>query len=135
MKKSALFICTHNAARSQLAEGFLKALYRDQYNAFSAGLELGEVNPYVITAMADGGIDLSHHRSKSLNEFRGKQFDVVVTVCDHAREACPFFPGKMVLHKSFPDPSRLKGSEDDILREVRRICDAIRDWVTATFKP
>ncbi len=135
MKKSILFICTHNAARSQMAEGFLRALYGDRYDAFSAGLEPGEVNPYVITAMADVGIDLSHHRSKNLNEFRGKQFDIVVTVCDHAREACPFFPGKTVLHKSFPDPSHLQGSDDAILREVRRIRDAIHDWVAATFKP
>jgi arsenate reductase len=134
MKKNVLFICTHNSARSQMAEGFVNALYGDQYEAFSAGIESGEVNPYVITAMAEIGIDISRHRSKSLDEFYGKQFDVVVTVCDHAKEACPFFPGETVLHKNFQDPSRLKGSDNVILQEVRRIRDDIKEWVLNTFK-
>ena len=134
MNKEVLFICTHNAARSQMAEGFVNALCRDQYEAFSAGIEPGEVNPYVITAMAEVGIDISRHRSKSLNEFHGKQFDIVVTVCDHAKEVCPFFPGKIILHKNFQDPSALQGSDSIILKEVRRIRDDIKDWVLTTFK-
>lgn len=134
VKKKVLFICTHNSARSQMAEGFLNALYGDRYEAFSAGIEPDEVNPYVITGMAEVGIDVSRHRSKSLDEFHGKQFDVVVTVCDHAKEVCPFFPGETILHVSFKDPSRLKGNDNMILQEVRRIRDEIKDWVLNTFK-
>ena len=90
--KRVLFICTHNSARSQMAEGFLNALYGDRYKGYSAGIEPTKVNPYVIKAMAEMGIDFSKQRSKGLEEFRDQNFDYVVTVCDHAKEACPFFP-------------------------------------------
>ena len=133
MKKNVLFICTHNAARSQMAEGFLNALYGERYEAFSAGIEPGEVNPYAITVMAEVGIDISQHRSKSLDEFHGKQFDFVVTVCDYAKEVCPFFPGKSILHKNFRDPSKHHGCNNVILQEIRRIRDDIKDWIINTF--
>ena len=84
--------------------------------------------------MAEIGIDISTNRSKSIDEFRGKHFDYVVTVCDHAKETCPFFPGEQILHTSFQDPSRFKGTEDEILIEVRRIRDEIKDWIVKTFK-
>jgi len=104
-KKRVLFICTHNAARSQMAEGLLRALHGDHYEAFSAGTEPGSVNASAIRAMAEIGIDISHHRSKSLKEFFDQEFDYVVTVCDHAKESCPYFPGgKKILHQSFDDP-------------------------------
>ncbi len=116
-----------------MAEGFLNALYRDKYEGYTAGIEPTEVNPYVIKAMAEIGVDVSTHRSKSIEEFRGKNFDYVVTVCDHAKEACPFFPGEKILHKSFEDPSAFKGTEDEILEEVRRVRDEIKDWIEKIF--
>jgi arsenate reductase len=116
-----------------MAEGFLSALYGDRYESYSAGLEATEVNPYAIEVMAELGIDISKNRSKSIEEFRGRNFDYVVTVCDHAREACPFFPGETILHKSFEDPSRFKGTEEEILWKVRGVRDEIKDWVEKTF--
>ena len=83
--------------------------------------------------MKEIGIDISTHRSKNIEEFRNVKFDYVVTVCDHAKETCPFFPGKKILHKGFDDPSEFKGSEEEILSEVRRIRDEIRDWIEQTF--
>lgn len=127
MKKKVLFICTHNSARSQMAEGFLNALYGDRYEGYSAGMETAKVNPYAVKVMAEIGIDISAHRSKSIEEFRGKSFDYVVTVCDHAKEACPFFPGEKILHRDFEDPSEFKGTTDEILEEVRRVRDEIKD--------
>ncbi|MCX8153588.1 MAG: arsenate reductase ArsC [Candidatus Bathyarchaeota archaeon] len=131
--KTVLFICTHNSARSQMAEAFLNKLCGDEYEAKSAGVTPRGLNPYVVKAMAEVGIDLSTHRSKSIQEFQGRIFDYVVTVCDSAREECPYFPGKKVIHKSFPDPSALKGSEEEIMQKVREIRDQIRRWIEQTF--
>ena len=105
MKKKVLFICTHNSARSQMAEAFLNKLCGDKYKAHSAGIEPREINPYVVKAMAEIGIDISKQRSKSIKEFWGKNFDYVVTVCDNAKENCPFFPGeKICLLYTSPSP-------------------------------
>ena len=134
MKKKVLFICTHNSARSQMAEGFLNALYGDKYEAYSAGIEPAEVNPYSIKIMAEVGIDISKHHSKSIKELRGKNFEYVVTVCDHAKETCPFFPGGAIfLHKGFKDPAEFKGTGDEISAEVRRVRDEIKVWIEKTF--
>ena len=133
MKKKVLFVCTHNSARSQMAEGFLNALYKDKYEAYSAGIELTKVNPHAIKVMAEVGIDISKYRSKSIEEFSGKNFDYAVTVCDHAKEACPFFPGEKLLHKGFEEPTEFKGTEDEILAKVRRVRDEIKDWIESTF--
>jgi arsenate reductase len=92
-----------------MAEGLLNALFGDRYKAYSAGTEPGKVNTYAIKVMAEIDIDISTHRSKSIEELRGKNFDYFVTVCHHAREVCPFLPGKRVFHKSFADPSEFKG--------------------------
>ena len=132
-KQRVLLICTHNSARSQIAEGFLNALYGDRYEGYSAGIEPRMVNPYAIKVMAEYGIDISKHRSKSVEEFRAMHFDYVVTVCSQAREVCPFFTGGKVLHKSFEDPSTFKGSTDRIMKETRRIRDEIRDWIGRIF--
>ena len=132
-KKTMLFICTHNSARSQMAEGYLNAFYGDRYEGYSAGIEPTKVNSYVVKTMAEVGIDISKHRSKSIEEFRGTHFDYVVTVCDYAREVCPFFPGDKILHKSFEDPSDFKGTADEILEETRRIRDEIKDWIENAF--
>lgn len=133
-KKRVLFICTHNAARSQMAEGLLRALHGDRYEVFSAGTEPSRVSPYAIKVMAEIGFNISGHRSKSTQEFLGQVFDYVVTVCDHAKESCPYFPGgKKILHQSFEDPSALTGTEEEIMAGFRRIRDEIRSWIEREF--
>lgn len=133
-RKRVLFICTHNAARSHMAEGFLNARDRDRYEAFSAGTEPSHVSPLAVSVMAEAGIDISGHRSKSVDDFVGQELDYVVTVCDHANEACPFFPGgKKRLHHGFQDPSSWRGSEQEKLALFRRVRDEIKAWIEETF--
>ncbi|HPE63650.1 MAG TPA: arsenate reductase ArsC [Methanothrix sp.] len=133
-KPRVLFVCTNNSARSQMAEGLLRHLHGDRYEVFSAGTFPTEVHPLAIRAMAERGVDISGHRSKSLDEFRGAEFDLVVTVCDRAREACPFFPGggKRV-HQSFPDPAAAAGTEEERLCAFRDVRDAIEAWIEETL--
>ena len=112
----------------------LRALCCERYEAYSAGTRPLGVNPYAIKVMAEIGINISNHRSKSVEEFHGKEFDYVVTLCDSAKEACPFFPGgKNCLHKGFKDPSETKGDESRVLEEFRRVRDEIRKWIEKTF--
>ena len=133
-RKWVLFICTHNAARSQMAEGLLRALHGNRYEVFSAGTEPGRVSPYAIKVMAEIGIDIGAHRAKSLLEFLDQAFDYVVTVCDHAKESCPYFPGgKKILHQSFEDPSTLTGPKEEIMAGFRRIRNEIRQWIEEEF--
>ena len=131
--KTVLFICTHNSARSQMAEAFLNSLCGDKYEAKSAGVAPTELNPYVVKAMLEVGIDISTHRSKSLIEFQGQAFNYVVTVCDAAHENCPFFPGEIEIDRSFPDPATFTGTEDAIMRDVRVVRDEIKNWLERTF--
>lgn len=132
--KKVLFLCTHNSARSQMAEGLLRSMYGDKYEVFSAGTEVTKVNPFVDKSMAQIGIDLSSHRSKSIEEFKNQDIDIVVTVCDNAKEACPFFAGaKEVIHQSFPDPSQFEGTEDEILIQVAKVRDEIKTWIVQRF--
>lgn len=134
MKKKVLFICTHNSARSQMAEGYMNAKYADRYEAFSAGTEKTRVHPMAIAVMKEIGTDISGHRSKILEEFFGNGIETVVTVCDSAQGACPFFPGaKKVIHQSFPDPSGFKGSDEEVRDGFRRVRDAITHWIDTTF--
>ncbi|MBS7629738.1 arsenate reductase ArsC [Candidatus Bathyarchaeota archaeon] len=134
VKEKVLFICTHNSARSQMAEGLLRSLYGDFYEVYSAGTEPTGLNPYAIRVMAEIGIDISKQRSKSVSEFLGTKFDFVVTVCDQAKERCPYFPmGGKRLHKSFQDPTTFRGSEDEILEGFRNVRDQIKEWVDKTF--
>jgi len=133
-RKKILFICTHNSARSQMAEGLLNHFYKEGYEAYSAGTHPSSVNPYVFTAMNEIGIDLSNHYSKSIDEFKDEKFDLVVTVCDNARETCPYFPGgQQYIHKSFPDPSSLEGDEETIIQGVKKIRDEIKSWLDKAF--
>ncbi len=134
-KKSVLFICTHNSARSQMAEGILRYFFGDKYEVASAGTVATKVNPYAIEVMKEIGIDISSHRSKSIEEFRGRIFDIVVTVCDHAKETCPFFPGRKVFHKGFEDPAQAKGSREEILEKFRQVRDEILAWIKENFGP
>jgi arsenate reductase (thioredoxin) len=127
MKKRILFICTHNSARSHMAEGLLRALGGDQFEAFSAGTEATLVRPLAMKAMAEVGIDISKQQSKTLERYLNQPFDEVITVCDTAAEACPLFPGAAKMHHwSFPDPSKATGSEEEQLAVYRRVRDAIR---------
>lgn len=133
-KKKVLFLCTHNSARSQIAEGLLRAMYGNKYETYSAGTEVTRVNPYVIKSMAEVGIDLGSHSSKHLNQFLREYFDYVVTVCDNAKEACPYFSNaKQRIHKSFPDPSKFTGSEEEILVGVAKVREEIKIWLQETF--
>lgn len=132
-KKTVLFLCTHNSCRSQMAEGLLNTFYKDNYKAFSAGVEKTNVNPYAVEVMKELDIDLSKHYSKNVEEFKGKKFDFVVTVCDNAREVCPFFPGKKIIHKNFVDPAKFKGENKDILENFRRVRNEIKSWIMQTF--
>ena len=130
--RKVLFICTHNSARSQMAEGLMNALYGNRYNAYSAGISPAKVNQYAIEVMKEISIDISKQQSKDISEFRGKRFDYVVTVCSNAKTNCPFFPGaKKYLHKSFDDPSGF--TEEEVLGEFRRIRDQIKAWIEETF--
>ncbi len=116
-----------------MAEGILNAVHGDRYEGYSAGVTPTKVDPYVVKSMAEIGIDISRNRSKSIEEFRGENFNYVVTVCDGAREACPFFPGEEIIHKSFEDPSQFKGSEEEILKRVKRVRDEISEWIKNRF--
>jgi len=112
-RRRVLFLCTHNSARSQMAEGILRHLGGDAVEAWSAGTEPSRVHPLAIRAMAARGIDIRGQRSKSLDEFLGQRFDYVITVCDRASETCPIFPGAPErIHWSIPDPSAVEGSEE-----------------------
>ena len=133
-KQRVLFICTHNSARSQMAEGFLRELYGEKFDAYSAGTHPSRVSPYVIEVMQEKNIDLSHHTSKSIDQFREMEFDYVITVCDDARETCPVFPnGKVFLHKRFEDPTQGTGNEEDKRTLFRRVRDEINSWIVQTF--
>ena len=129
-KERVLFICTHNSARSQMAEGLLRHLYGDRYEPDSAGTEATGVRPLAILAMSDLGIDISGQASKTLDQYLEQPWDYVITVCDEANEACPVFPGgKNRLHWSFPDPSKASGTEEQQLAVYRQVRDAIRNRV------
>lgn len=127
-KNRVLILCTHNSSRSQMAEGLLRAMAGDRFHVESAGTEATRVHPLAIQAMQAIGIDISGHRSKSLDEFAGQPFDCVVTVCDSANESCPVFPGKTQrIHWSFDDPSAAQGNEAARLAVFQRVRDEIRD--------
>jgi arsenate reductase (thioredoxin) len=127
-KTRVLSLCTHNSARSQMAEGLLRHLAGDRFEAYSAGTEATYVRPLAIRAMDEIGVDISGQESKTLDRYLGEPFDFVITVCDDANEACPFFPGATTrLHWSLPDPSAAKGSEEEQLAVFRSVRDAIRD--------
>jgi arsenate reductase len=127
MKRRVLFICTHNSARSQMAEGLLRHLGKDRFEVYSAGTEATFVRPMAIQAMAELGIDISHQQSKTLDRYLDEPFDDVITVCDTAAEACPVFPGATRRrHWSFEDPSKATGSESEQLEVYHRVRNEIR---------
>lgn len=127
-RKRVLILCTGNSARSQMAEGLLRHLAGDRFEVFSAGTKPAGLNPNAVKAMSELGIDISQHRSKSVDEFSREQFDYVITVCDNARESCPIFPGDArQIHHSFEDPAAaLSENQLDVFRRVR---DHISNWL------
>jgi arsenate reductase len=132
--KKVIFICTHNSARSQMAEGLLRHLYGDKYEAFSAGTSPTEIHLLAVRVMDEIGIDISDSRSKSINEYRDEIFDYVITVCDHARQTCPFFPAaKENLHAGFEDPSAFEGTDEARLRKFREVRDETKRWIEDYF--
>jgi arsenate reductase len=132
--KRVLFLCVHNSARSQMAEGMLRAWAGERYEAASAGTETSEVRPLAIRAMAEIGIDISGHSSKVVTEFQDQWFDDAVTVCDDAKEACPYFPtAHRQVHWSFDDPAGATGTEDEQLAVFRRVRDEIASSIRAEY--
>jgi arsenate reductase len=122
-----LFLCTGNSCRSQMAEGWARHLLGDRVDVLSAGTHPSLVNPRSIQVMREVGVDISSHRSKSVDEFLEQPFDLVITLCDHAQARCPVFPGaSKMLHMGFPDPVFAVGTEEEILRVYREVRDAIR---------
>jgi arsenate reductase (thioredoxin) len=129
-KQRILILCTGNSARSQMAEGLLHHDAGGRFEVFSAGTKPSRVRPEAIAAMRELGIDISGHRSKSVDEFTGQPFDYVLTVCDNAKESCPIFHGQTItIHHNFEDPAALQGSEEERLALFRRVRDEIRQYL------
>jgi len=126
MKKRVLFLCNHNACRSQMAEGYLRHFAGDRAEAYSAGIESTSVDPRAVAVMGELGIDISRQKSKSTDEFIGHTFDFIITVCDEAEARCPFFPGDAVrIHWSIREPARVEGEDEQQMREYRKVRDEI----------
>lgn len=130
-KKRVLFLCIHNSARSQMAEGLLRHVAGERYDVYSAGIEAGSLRPEAIEVMREIGVDIADQQSKKVDVFAGQPFDLVITTCDEAKEACPLFPGaKRMLHWSFPDPAAVSEA-DDRFRAFRDVRDGLRAQITA----
>ncbi|KQM11464.1 ArsC family transcriptional regulator [Methanomassiliicoccales archaeon RumEn M1] len=135
-KKRVLFICTHNAARSQMAEALLKNKYGSRYEVGSAGSRPGKLDPLAVKVLQEIGIDISQNKPKSVDDFvrPGTEYDYVVTVCDAAAQECPFLPAVHQVHKPFNDPSRFYGTEEEQLNNMRSLRDQISDWIDDFFR-
>lgn len=134
MKKRILFLCTANSCRSQMAEGIANHFWGDRLEAFSAGTQASFVNPTAIAVLKEIGIDISKHRSKNLSEFDGQTFDDVITLCGDAYETCPLYiGGTKKTHIGFDDPAKVKGTNEEVLSEFRRVRDDIKEKLTAFF--
>jgi len=129
MKKKILVLCTGNSCRSQIAEAYLRHFFDDKAEVYSAGVETHGVNPRAIATMKEDGIDISNHTSNHVDEYQNIDFDIVITVCDNAKERCPFLPTKAKkLHQNFPDPAKATGTEEEILNEFRRVRQMIKEY-------
>jgi len=134
-KKRVLILCTGNSARSQMAEGILRSIAGDRFDVASAGVAPSRVRPEAVEAMRDIGVDISTHRSKSVDEFLEEPFDYVITVCDNAKESCPVFPGNAErIHWSFDDPAAYEGTDDEKLSEFIRVRDQIFEKLRIFFE-
>ena len=127
--KRILILCTGNSCRSQIAQGYIANFGGDKAEVYSAGIETHGVNPKAIAVMKEDGIDISGHTSNNINEYNNIDFDYVITVCDNAKERCPFFPSNAKkFHQNFPDPAKAKGSDEDIMKEFRNVRDMIKSY-------
>ena len=128
--KRILVLCTGNSCRSQIAHGYLEYFGGKQVEVRSAGIETHGVNPRAIATMKEDGIDISHHTSNNVNEYINESFDYVITVCDNAKENCPYFPATVKsFHHNFPDPAKAKGSEEEIMSEFRKVRAMIKEYM------
>jgi len=128
-KKNILVLCTGNSCRSQIAEGYLRKFWGQQANIYSAGIETHGVNPKAVAIMAEDGIDISAHTSNHVDEYRDIDFDLVLTVCDNAKENCPYFPAKAaLLHYNFPDPAKATGTPAEVMAQFRSVRDMIKAY-------
>jgi arsenate reductase len=137
--KNILVLCTGNSCRSQMAEGYLRHFAGNSANIYSAGIETHGVNPKAIQVMSEDGIDISHHTSNKVDEYADIAFDYVITVCDNAKENCPWFHSKAErFHQNFPDPAKSTGSPEQVMNEFRQVRDMIKayskDFITS-IKP
>ncbi|MBK9319097.1 MAG: arsenate reductase ArsC [Bacteroidetes bacterium] len=127
--KNILVLCTGNSCRSQIAEGYLRHFAGDEANVYSAGIETHGVNPRAIAIMKEDGIDISTHTSNHVDEYMNIEFDLILTVCDNAKENCPYFPSKAKrFHYNFPDPAKAIGSEEEIMAEFRKVREMIKNY-------
>ena len=127
--KKILVLCTGNSCRSQIAEGYLRHFAGNNAEIYSAGVETHGVNPRAIKVMKEDGIDISNQTSNNINEYRNIDFDIVITVCDNAKERCPFFPSNAEkFHHNFPDPAKAIGSEEEIMEEFRKVREMIKEY-------
>lgn len=134
-RKKILVLCTGNSCRSQIAHGFLKEFAGENADIYSAGVETHGVNPRAIQTMKEAGIDISSHTSNNVDEYGNIDFDYVITVCDNAKEKCPYFPTKAkMFHYNFPDPAKAKGTEEQIMEEFRKVREMIREYCEAFVK-
>jgi len=128
-KKNILVLCTGNSCRSQIAEGYLKYFLGDKAEVYSAGVETHGLNPYAVQVMKEDGIDIAMQTSNSIDDYISVKFDFVITVCDHAKENCPYFPTKTkIFHQNFPDPAKITGTEEEIHRSFTVIRDRIKNY-------
>jgi arsenate reductase len=133
--KKVLVLCTGNSCRSQIAEGYLRYFAGDAAMIYSAGVETHGVNPKAIAIMKEDGIDISKHTSNNVDEYKGVNFDYIITVCDNAKERCPYFPSKAKLfHYNFPDPAKAKGPDEEITTEFRRVREMIKEYCSRFVK-
>ena len=129
MKKKVLVLCTGNSCRSQIGEGYLRKFAGDKTEVYSAGIEAHGVNAKAIETMKEDGIDISKHTSNNIEEYRNINFDFVITVCDNAKERCPFFPSKAKkFHQNFPDPAKAKGTEEEIKEQFKQVREQIKNY-------
>ena len=128
-QKKILVLCTGNSCRSQIAEGYLQYFAGDKAEIYSAGVETHGVNPKAIATMQEDGIDISNHTSNHIDEYRNIDFDFVITVCDNAKERCPFFPSKAKkFHQDFPDPAKATGTDEEIKEQFRLVRQQIKEY-------
>jgi arsenate reductase len=132
-KKKVLFVCRHNAARSQMAEAILRMRRGDMYDAYSAGTEPSTVHPMTVGVLQEMGIDCSGCRAKSLEELADIGFDLVVTLCDQARESCPYVPGATMMHREFDNPVDSTGTNEEVIKVFRKVCEEISQWIEKEF--